>query len=180
LKGGDYRFDVDPNADIHCHHCLEGEGEANGQGNGVRVRSKEQASFTGGTSLEHGISHAPGLDGFDDWCRVRDDREDHSESYRYVSADVVGADDLDDYGTWRTTGEYGAIWVPRVAPGWAPYHYGHWVWVEPWGWTWVDDAPWGFAPCHYGRWVYTGRYWVGRQDRSWWSARFTHPLWLPG
>ena len=159
LKAGDYRFDVDPNADTTSITVWKGEGEANGQGNGVRVRSKEQASFTGGTSLQHQISGAPGLDGFDDWCRVRDDREDHSESYHYVSADVVGADELDDYGTWRTTGEYGAVWVPRVAPGWAPYRYGHWVWVEPWGWTWVDDAPWGFAPCHYGRWIHIGGYW---------------------
>jgi len=159
LKAGDYRFDVDPNADTTSVTVWKGEGEANGQGNGVRVRSGEQASFTGGTSLEHRTSGAPGLDGFDDWCRVRDKREDHAESYRYVSADVVGADDLDDYGNWRTTGEYGAVWVPRVAPGWAPYRYGHWVWVEPWGWSWVDDEPWGFAPCHYGRWVYTGGYW---------------------
>jgi hypothetical protein len=159
LKAGDYRFDVDPNADTTSVTVWKGEGEANGQGNGVRVRSGEQASFTGGTSLEHRTSGAPGLDGFDDWCRVRDNREDHAESYRYVSADVVGADDLDDYGNWRTTGEYGAVWVPRVAPGWTPYRYGHWVWVEPWGWSWVDDAPWGYAPCHYGRWVYTGGYW---------------------
>ncbi len=159
LKAGDYRFDVDPNADTTSVTVWKGEGEANGQGSGVRVRSGEQASFTDGTSLEHRTSGAPGLDGFDDWCRVRDNREDHAESYRYVSADVVGADDLDDYGNWRTTGEYGAVWVPRVAPGWAPYRYGHWVWVEPWGWSWVDDAPWGYAPCHYGRWVYTGGYW---------------------
>jgi hypothetical protein len=54
---------------------------------------------------------------------------------------------------------YGAVWVPAVAPGWAPYRFGHWVWVDPWGWTWVDDAPWGFAPCHYGRWVYYNNYW---------------------
>jgi hypothetical protein len=159
LKAGDYRFDVDPNADSTSVTVWKGEGEANGQGNGVRVRSGEQASFTGGTSLEHRLARDPGLDGFDDWCRLRDQREDHAESYRYVSADVVGAEDLDEYGAWRTTGEYGAVWVPRVAPGWAPYHYGHWIWVEPWGWTWVDDTPWGFAPCHYGRWVYTGGYW---------------------
>ena len=74
-------------------------------------------------------------------------------------ADVVGADELDEYGGWRTTPEYGAVWVPAVAPGWAPYHYGHWVWVEPWGWTWVDDAPWGYAPCHYGRWVHYEGFW---------------------
>lgn len=160
LKAGDYRFDVDPNADTTSVAVWRGEGEANGQGPGVKLRSGQQASFTGGTSLEHQVASAPGFDGFDDWCRVRDDREDHAKSYQYVSADVVGADDLDEYGTWRVVGAYGAVWVPSVAPGWAPYHNGHWVWVEPWGWTWVDEAPWGFAPCHYGRWVNTGEYWA--------------------
>jgi hypothetical protein len=160
LKAGDYRFDVDPNADTTSITVWHGEGEANGQGPGVKLKSGHQASFTNGTSLEHQMASASGLDGFDDWCRVRDDREDHARSYEYVSADVVGADDLDEYGTWRTVPTYGAVWVPAVAPGWAPYHYGHWVWVEPWGWTWVDDAPWGFAPCHYGRWVYAGGFWA--------------------
>jgi len=159
LKAGDYRFDVDPNADTTSVTVWRGEGEANGQGPGVKLRSGDQASFTAGTSMQHQVLGAPGFDGFDDWCRVRDDREDHAKSYQYVSADVVGADELDQYGTWRTEGEYGAVWVPAVAPGWAPYHYGHWVWVEPWGWTWVDDAPWGYAPCHYGRWVRLGGYW---------------------
>jgi hypothetical protein len=160
LKAGDYRFDVDPNADTTSVAVWRGEGEANGQGPGVKLRSGQQASFSGGTSLEHQVASAPGFDGFDDWCRVRDDREDHAKSYQYVSADVVGADDLDEYGTWRVVGAYGPVWVPTVAPGWAPYHNGHWVWVEPWGWTWVDEAPWGFAPCHYGRWVNTGGYWA--------------------
>lgn len=160
LKAGDYRFDVDPNADTTSVTVWRGEGEANGQGPGVRLRSGHQATFTGGTSLEHQVASAPGLDGFDDWCRVRDDRQDHAKSYEYVSADVVGADDLDEYGTWRVESAYGPVWVPAVAPGWAPYRNGHWVWVEPWGWTWVDEAPWGFAPCHYGRWVHLGGYWA--------------------
>jgi hypothetical protein len=159
LKAGDYRFDVDPSADTTSVTVWHGEGEANGQGPGVRLRSGHQASFTGGTSLEHQVASAPDLDGFDDWCRVRDNREDHARSYQYVSADVVGADDLDDYGNWRVSGNYGAVWFPSVGPGWAPYHNGHWVWVEPWGWTWVDEAPWGFAPSHYGRWVHVGGYW---------------------
>ena len=159
LKGGDYRFDVDPNADTTYVTVWHGEGEANGQGAGVKLHSGEQASFQNGTSLEHQMYPAPDRDGFDDWCKVRSDREDHSQSYRYVSADVVGADDLDEYGSWREVGAYGPVWVPAVAPGWAPYRYGHWVWVAPWGWTWVDDAPWGFAPCHYGRWVYSDGFW---------------------
>src|SRR5579864_9531827 len=159
LKAGDYRFDVDPNADTTSIIVWRGEGESNGQGTGVKLKSGHQATFSGGTSMQHEMASAPGLDGFDDWCRVRDDRQDHAKSYQYVSADVVGADELDQYGTWRTLPEYGAVWVPAVAPGWAPYHYGHWAWVEPWGWTWVDDEPWGFAPFHYGRWVYYGDSW---------------------
>jgi FecR protein len=159
-KSGDYRFDVDPNGDTTRVVVRRGEGEATGQGNGVRLRSDEVAIFSNGTSMQHEISNVSAPDGFDDWCHVRNERAGHSASARYVSPDVIGSEDLDEYGSWRQTPNYGAVWVPAgVGPGWAPYHDGHWVWVEPWGWTWVDDAPWGFAPCHYGRWVYGGGYW---------------------
>ena len=158
-KSGDYRFDVDPNGDATFVTVWKGEGVATGQGRSVDVHRGDQARFSDGDSLNYEIAGVPDFDGFDDWCRVRNERENHYQSARYVSPDVIGAEDLDDYGTWRVLPTYGAVWVPRVDPGWAPYRYGHWVWVEPWGWTWVDDAPWGFAPCHYGRWVYYGGYW---------------------
>jgi hypothetical protein len=159
-KSGDYRFDVDPNGDTTMVSVRHGEGEATGQGNAVKVRSGQMATFSNGNSLQHQFAEVGHPDGFDDWCKVRDERQEHGVSARYVSPDVVGADDLDEYGTWRTEPGYGAVWVPAgLAPGWAPYHYGHWVWVEPWGWTWVDDAPWGYAPCHYGRWVFYGGVW---------------------
>ncbi len=159
-KSGDYRFDVAPEGDTSVVTVWKGEGDATGEGPSVRVRAHEQARFSGGTSLAHTFAAAPGLDGFDDWGRVRDQREDRSISAQYVSRDVIGYEDLDDYGYWQTVPSYGPIWVPRgVAAGWAPYRYGHWVWISPWGWTWVDDAPWGFAPFHYGRWVYYNNYW---------------------
>ena len=66
---------------------------------------------------------------------------------------MTGVTALSSYGTWENTPQYGAVWYPAVALGWAPYHYGHWAYVVPWGWTWVDNEPWGFAPFHYGRWV---------------------------
>ena len=158
-KSGEYRLDVDPNGDATVVTVRKGEGDATGQGPAFRVRSNQQVKFTDGTSLNHDIAEAPPYDGFDGWCAVRDKREDSSLSARYVAPGVVGYEDLDDYGTWREEPTYGHVWVPVVAPGWAPYAYGHWIWVEPWGWTWVDDAPWGYAPFHYGRWVYTGGYW---------------------
>ena len=159
-KSGDYRFDVDPNGDATVVTVRKGEGDATGQGPGVRVHSDQQVRFSNGTSMNHAVAEAPAYDGFDSWCAVRDKRLDSSLSARYVAPGTVGAEDLDDYGTWREEPPYGRVWVPaRVAPGWAPYQFGHWVWVAPWGWTWVDDAPWGYAPFHYGRWVYGGGYW---------------------
>jgi hypothetical protein len=159
-KEGIYRFDVDPNGDATVVTVRKGEGDATGQGPGVRVKSDQQVRFTNGTSLQHSEAEAPPYDGFDSWCAVRDKREDTSISARYVAPGTVGSGDLDDNGVWREVPPYGPVWVPTaVAPGWAPYQFGHWVWVAPWGWTWVDDAPWGYAPFHYGRWVYTGGYW---------------------
>jgi len=159
-RAGDYRFDVDPEGDTSSVTVRNGAGEATGDGPEVSVGSGQQASFSNGQSMQNQRSSAPRGDGFDDWCRVRDERESHSQSAQYVSPDVVGAQDLDEYGAWNQVPDYGPVWRPtHVDADWAPYHDGHWLWVEPWGWTWVDDAPWGFAPSHYGRWVYTGGYW---------------------
>ena len=159
-KSGEYRFDVDPDGDATMVVVRKGEGDATGDGPAVRIRSGEEARFTGGTSLSHEVAKATGFDAFDDWCRVRFKREDDSVSARYVGEGVIGYEDLDEYGSWSTADTYGSIWYPRtVAAGWSPYRYGHWVYVSPWGWTWVDDAPWGFAPFHYGRWVYYRNRW---------------------
>jgi hypothetical protein len=159
-KTGEYRFDVDPNGDASVVTVWKGEGDATGNGPSVRVKSKQRVRFTAGNSMAHEVSEARAADGFDDWARVRDQREDHSISAQYVAPGVIGYEDLDTYGTWRQMPPYGAVWVPSgVGAGWAPYHSGHWVWISPWGWTWVDDEPWGFAPYHYGRWIYGGGFW---------------------
>jgi hypothetical protein len=159
-KPGDYRFDVDADKDKTIITVWRGEGEATGNGPAVRIREDQQARFTNGTSMTNDIHRAPSPDGFDEWAQSRDGRLDHSASSRYVSPDVVGSDDLDEYGTWRDTPSYGHVWVPSgVDAGWSPYRNGHWIWVDPWGWTWVEDEPWGYAPFHYGRWVYYDNYW---------------------
>jgi hypothetical protein len=67
---------------------------------------------------------------------------------------MTGAQDLQAYGSWSDSEEYGAVWYPNNVGGdWAPYREGAWSYVQPWGWTWVDREPWGFAPFHYGRWI---------------------------
>ena len=101
--------------------------------------------------------------GFEAWATSRDRRNDRWESRNagQLSAWMVGARDLDEYGSWDNDYEYGRIWYPTaVAANWAPYRNGRWSWVQPWGWTWVDDAAWGFAPFHYGRWVRVGPRWA--------------------
>ena len=159
-KPGDYRFDVDPNADKTIITVWRGSGESTGDGPAVRIHENQQARFSNGTSLTNDIHSAPSPDAFDEWASSRDRRLDHSASARYVSPDVVGYEDLDEYGTWRDSPEYGNVWVPSgVGVGWSPYRNGHWIWVAPWGWTWVEDEPWGYAPFHYGRWVYYDNFW---------------------
>ena len=160
LRTGDYRIDVNPDNFITRVTVRGGEAEVTGSGQSFPARAGEQARISGSDSLSYDTAGAPPLDEWDNFCSDRNRREERSESARYVSRDMVGYQDLDNYGSWRTVPEYGPVWAPRtVVDGWSPYHYGHWVWVEPWGWTWVDDAPWGFAPFHYGRWVYVG-YWA--------------------
>jgi hypothetical protein len=97
-------------------------------------------------------------DAFDEWVSAR--TTPPSESDQYVAPTVAGRSDLDRYGEWDTSDDYGAIWYPTsVAAGWQPYRYGHWIATVNYGWTWVDDAPWGYTPFHYGRWILVGTRW---------------------
>ena len=47
----------------------------------------------------------------------RDRALENTSSYRYVSPDIVGAEDLDPYGRWTTDPQYGQVWVPTVDAG---------------------------------------------------------------
>ena len=142
----------------------------------ITVRSGEAEIFTprgserlkaGKTMLARGTASDPEFqvvrsipeDEWDRWNEARDRDLQRSTSYRYVSRDVYGADDLDDHGTWIRVEPYGDVWSPRVAPGWAPYRHGRWTWVDWYGWTWVSYDPWGWAPYHYGRWFSHGSRW---------------------
>ena len=160
IHAGAFRVDVNEAGDFTGVSVFRGEGEVTAGGHSYKVHEGERAEFRGTDKLEYNIFPAPRADKFDRWALERDLRSEHSSSSRYVSRDVIGYEDLDDYGTWRETRGYGHVWYPRsVSIGWAPYRYGHWAWIEPWGWTWVDYEPWGFAPFHYGRWAYVGGMW---------------------
>jgi len=154
FEPGRYRVDASENGNYTVVTIRDGEGEATGNGQAFKVHPGQRATFDGTQSLSADIVEAGEPDEFDSWAYDRDRRAEESQSARYVSHDVVGYEDLDEYGQWHDDPSYGHVWYPtRVSAGWAPYHDGHWAWIAPWGWTWVDDAPWGYAPFHYGRWV---------------------------
>ena len=159
-RAGDYRIDVDPSGNTTVINVRSGQGEAWGEGIAYTIDGGQRYTFVGEGLRDYRLDPLPPPDEFDRWSLDRDRREDAAVAARYVSPEVVGYSDLDDYGTWRNVEGYGNVWAPTsVAAEWVPYHYGRWGWVDPWGWTWIDDAPWGFAPFHYGRWAYLSSRW---------------------
>ena len=159
-RPGHYRLNVNEAGDTTLINVRDGNGSVSGGGSSFTLEAGQQGIFTGTDTLGADLEPLPDEDSFDSWCDERDLREDHAVARRYVSDDVIGYEDLDDYGGWRPVPDYGTVWFPHVTVvNWAPYRYGHWAWVSPWGWTWVDNAPWGFAPFHYGRWVFVGGAW---------------------
>ena len=156
---GRYRIEASEDGTSTVVTVREGEGESTGNGQTYNVHAGQRVTFSGTDRLNADFEQVGEPDAFDRWSEDRDRHYDDSRSSRYVSPDVVGAQDLDEYGDWQPNPEYGNVWYPHVGPGWAPYHDGHWAWIDPWGWTWVDDEPWGYAPFHYGRWAFVAGRW---------------------
>ena len=160
-RPGRYRINVDADGDATMVTVRSGLAEVYGPGRAFVVGERLTYRFYGTGLRDYETFALLPVDEFERWSGERDRRWDNSVSRRYVSPELIGYDDLDQYGTWRKVSDYGFVWVPsRVPAGWAPYREGHWAWVEPWGWTWIDEAPWGFAPSHYGRWAYVDRTWA--------------------
>ncbi len=174
---GDYRIHVEPNGGTVVT-AWRGGGDAIGEG-GRRVAVEEGQSVrfgdsqlnnpqvtqigpsnqTGPSNENPQVAQGGARDDFDNFVTEREQRYTNAP-HQYVSEDVVGYEDLDQYGSWEDAPQYGHVWYPHdVAADWAPYHDGHWAWIDPWGWTWVDNAPWGYAPSHYGRWAYVDSRW---------------------
>jgi hypothetical protein len=176
LQPGDYRLDVREDGSQTITTVWHGRGRVTGGGFTYTVIGNQSATFTGTNDhLDYDLGQIPARDDFDSWAFDRNDREDRADSANYVSREMTGYEDLDEYGDWSYVAGYGPCWRPRaIAVGWAPYRFGHWVYVGPWGWTWVEDEPWGFAPFHYGRWatVNGGWFWVP-------GPVVVRPVWAP-
>jgi hypothetical protein len=141
---------------------------------------KGQAATVRGTADEAGyvLGGAPSEDSWDSWNNDRDGVIRNAQSWNHTNRYYVGSEDLDAYGHWVNVPDYGQVWSPTVAVGWAPYRAGRWVWEPYWGWTWVSYEPWGWAPYHYGRWFLYGSSWM------WWPGPVDgygnyRPEWAP-
>jgi hypothetical protein len=176
LQPGSYRIDVSQDGSQTTTTVWHGRGRVTGGGLTYTVVANQQATFTGDEQhLDYDLGQLQGRDDFDNWAFDRDDREDRADSANYVSREMTGYEDLDEYGEWSYVAGYGPCWRPRsIVAGWAPYRYGHWAYIGPWGWTWVEDEPWGFAPFHYGRWAFVsnGWFWVP-------GPVVVRPVWAP-
>lgn len=161
-SAGYYRVEIADNA---THFIVRRGGEATvtlADGGSRLIAPSQEAVVEAGDGVSDvGTYVAPEPDAWDTWNYARTDDLIEAISNRYVSPEVYGTDDLDHYGDWRVTPEYGAVWVPNgMAADWAPYSSGSWVWDPVYAWTWVDVAPWGWAPYHYGRWVNINGFWA--------------------
>jgi Family of unknown function (DUF6600)/FecR protein len=174
-RPGLYRIDVSDDRQETTVVVREGEAVAGVTNGTQQILPGQTATLFGAGDVQADVRNGTGLDGFDSWSASRDRHYRANRSTAYVSEQMVGYADLDQYGSWQTYPEYGPVWFPTsVAADWAPYRYGRWTSLPAWGWTWVDDAPWGYAPFHYGRWAYVGGRW------GWCPGTYVRkPVWAP-
>jgi hypothetical protein len=160
VQPGDLRIDCYTGDGGTVVAVKSGAVELSGPGVSESLGSGQSVRLMGANPITATALATAGKDPFDAWSRQRDRQMLSSQTREYVNPDTIGSDDLDQYGTWSQSVEYGPIWYPNAVPAdWVPYSTGRWVWVSPWGWTWVDTYAWGFAPFHYGRWTSLGSRW---------------------
>lgn len=166
---GSYRADVAGGTTAFSVYS----GAARIEDRGLAIRPGDRVLLLGGVERNYLLGLA-GNDDFRQWALAREQSNARGGN-RYVSPDMTGYEELERYGRWQDTSEFGPVWFPQGMPaGWAPYRWGHWVWVAPWGWTWIDQSPWGFAPFHYGRWALIGGNW------AWLPGAYTaRPVYAP-
>jgi hypothetical protein len=152
LRQGAYRITVNEDGTSQIT-VRTGEAEIFSQNGSERLEAGQTMNARGpANDPEFQVVQAIAPDAWDRWNDDRDRLLLRSQSYKYVSPDMSGAEDLDQNGQWVNDPAYGNVWQPNVQPGWTPYSNGRWVWEDWYGWTWVSYDPWGWAPYHYGRW----------------------------
>src|SRR5678815_801600 len=184
-KTGLYRIDAPREGRVRLTVRDGGRARIYSDTSGFILRDGRTAElvFTGDNAGDWDFTAAASFDGTDDWVNDRERYLAQRLRYdvQYYDQYVWGGEDLDSYGDWAYTKDYGWVWRPHatvinIYDDWAPYRYGYWTWCPPFGWTWIGYEPWGWAPYHYGRWVYYGGGWAWcprsfyYHHRSWWRG----------
>ena len=165
---GRLRVDAGEHAGDSAVSVFDGVAQVDGGGVSITLDAGRRAEWRGGDMLTGSLAR----DAFDEWPEPR---LAAPQSLQYVTDEVTGYEELDQYGSWSDSAEYGPVWAPRnLAANWSPYTDGRWIWLAPWGWTWVDAAPWGYAPSHYGSWVRINQRWRWAPGRE-----RVRPVWAP-
>ncbi|HEU4872356.1 MAG TPA: DUF6600 domain-containing protein, partial [Pyrinomonadaceae bacterium] len=182
-KTGLYRIDVPRDGRVRLQVRDGGAARIYSDTSGFTLRDGRSAELvvTGDNAGDWEFVAAAPSDAIDAWVSTREQDLAKRLKYdvKYFDESTWGAEELEAYGDWTQTDEYGWIWRPHASVissyvDWAPYRYGSWTWLPPYGWTWVGYEPWGWAPYHYGRWVYHNNYWAWSprgyyiRKRSWW------------
>jgi hypothetical protein len=156
--GGDYEIGAGDTQNPTTVTVVQGAAQITGNNISLQVHENQTASVTGDGSFQGTVGPMT-QDSFLTSMLQREQQAQTPQGAPPVVAQMTGCQDLNHYGSWEDTPDYGQVWYPQVGSDWAPYRDGRWSYVAPWGWTWVDAAPWGFAPFHYGRWVQVGPRW---------------------
>ena len=182
-KEGLYRIDAPRDGRVRLTVRDGGAARIYSDTSGFTLRDGRSAELivTGDNAGDWEFVAAAPRDAIDVWVSDREQDLAKRLKYdvKYFDESTWGAEELEAYGDWTQTDEYGWIWRPHASVigsyvDWAPYRYGSWTWLSPYGWTWVGYEPWGWAPYHYGRWVYYNNYWAWSprgyylRKRSWW------------
>jgi len=183
-KKGLYRVDVPPEGRVRLTVRDGGSARIYSDTSGFTLRDDRVAELivsgenAGDWDFYPASTYA---DAVDQWVKQREQyfAQREKSDVKYFDEYVWGTEDLEAYGDWVNTNDYGWVWRPNAGSlsaynDWAPYRYGNWTWCPPYGWTWIGYEPWGWAPYHYGRWVYYNGYWAWcprsqfYRHRSWW------------
>src|SRR5438067_1776499 len=100
-RAGAFRIDVDAQNGSTLIVMREGEGEAYGEGATYRIGAGQAYRFYGTDLHDYEYLTPPPPDGFERWALARQNRYERVAAARWVAPDVVGYDDLDQYGTWQ-------------------------------------------------------------------------------
>ena len=166
LDKGIYRIDVLEKGGTEIL-AFQGMLEAAGEEGSILVKGSQRLTLADGRfeGKPAAFFAAGSEDDFDRFNGERNAIVRRQIARRYLNEDLGDLEyELDEYGDWMESPEFGWVWVPRgMASDWRPYSWGHWTWVPLAGWCWVPYEPWGWGPFHYGRWHWNmgwGWYWI--------------------